>query len=56
MTTQTRTIRTVAGIINSVQTLEGEGMLFAAIPQEYLFRLRPPFLLDELGPVDFEQV
>jgi quercetin 2,3-dioxygenase len=27
MTTQTQTIRTVAGIINSVETLEGEGFL-----------------------------
>src|SRR4028118_1328485 len=55
MTTQTRTIRTVAGIINSVQTLEGEGMLVRRPFPKSTFSDFDPFLpLDELGPIDVE--
>ena len=55
MTTQTRTIRTVAGIINSVQTLEGEGMLVRrSFPKSTFSDFDPFLLLDELGPIDVE--
>lgn len=55
MTTQTRTIRTVAGIINSVQTLEGEGMLVRRpFPKSTFSDFDPFLLLDELGPIDIE--
>lgn len=55
MTTQTRTIRTVAGIINSVQTLEGEGMLVRRpFPKSTFSDFDPFLLLDELGPIDVE--
>ncbi|MBD1888896.1 pirin family protein [Coleofasciculus sp. FACHB-SPT9] len=55
MTTQIRTMRTVAGIINSVETLEGEGMLVRRpFPKSTFSDFDPFLLLDELGPVDFE--
>jgi len=55
VTTQTRTIRTVAGIINSVQTLEGEGMLVRRpFPKSTFSDFDPFLLLDELGPIDVE--
>ncbi|MBD2004520.1 MULTISPECIES: pirin family protein [Cyanophyceae] len=55
MTTQIRTMRTVAGIINSVETLEGEGMLVRRpFPKSSFSHFDPFLLLDELGPVDFE--
>ncbi|HEY9726466.1 MAG TPA: pirin family protein [Chroococcales cyanobacterium] len=55
MTTQTTTIRTVAGIINSVETLEGEGMLVRRpFPKSTFSHFDPFLLLDELGPVDVE--
>ena len=55
MTTQTRTMRTVAGIINSVQTLEGEGMIVRRpFPKSTFSDFDPFLLLDELGPVDVE--
>ncbi|MBW4565440.1 MAG: pirin family protein [Mojavia pulchra JT2-VF2] len=55
MTTQTRTMRTVAGIINSVQTLEGEGMLVRRpFPKSTFSDFDPFLLLDEFGPVDVE--
>ncbi len=55
MTTQIRTMRTVAGIINSVETLEGEGMLVRRpFPKSTFSHFDPFLLLDELGPVDFE--
>jgi hypothetical protein len=55
MTTQTRTIRTIAGIINSVQTLEGEGMLVRRpFPKSTFSDFDPFLLLDELGPVDVQ--
>ncbi|MBD1838321.1 pirin family protein [Coleofasciculus sp. FACHB-64] len=53
MTTQIRTMRTVAGIINSVETLEGEGMLVRRpFPKSTFSHFDPFLLLDELGPVD----
>jgi len=55
MITQTRTLRTVAGIINSVQALEGEGMLVRRpFPKSTFSDFDPFLLLDELGPVDVE--
>lgn len=55
MTTQTRTMRTVAGIINSVQTLEGGGMLVRRpFPKSTFSDFDPFLLLDELGPIDVE--
>lgn len=53
--TQTQTVRTIAGIINSVQTLEGEGMLVRRpFPKSTFSNFDPFLLLDELGPVDVE--
>jgi len=55
MTTQIETMRTVAGIINSVQTLEGEGMLVRRpFPKSTFGDFDPFLLLDEFGPVDVE--
>ena len=55
MTTKIQTMRTVAGIINSVQTLEGEGMLVRRpFPKSTFTDFDPFLLLDELGPVDVE--
>lgn len=55
MTTQIRTMRTVAGIINSVETLEGEGMLVRRpFPKSTFSDFDPFLLLDELGPIDIE--
>jgi len=55
MITQTRTLRTVTGIINSVQALEGEGMLVRRpFPKSTFSDFDPFLLLDELGPVDVE--
>lgn len=55
MTTQTTTIRTVAGVINSVETMEGEGMLVRRpFPKSTFSHFDPFLLLDELGPVDVE--
>lgn len=55
MTTQIGTMRTVAGIINSVQTLEGEGMLVRRpFPKATFGDFDPFLLLDEFGPVDIE--
>ncbi len=55
MTTQTRTIRTISGIINSLQTLEGEGMLVRRpFPKSSFSDFDPFLLLDELGPIDVE--
>ncbi|MBD2359187.1 pirin family protein [Tolypothrix sp. FACHB-123] len=55
MTTQVQTIRTVAGIINSIQTLEGEGMLVRRpFPNSSFTDFDPFLLLDELGPIDVE--
>lgn len=50
-----QTSRTVAGIINSVETLEGEGMLVRRpFPKSSFSEFDPFLLLDELGPVEFE--
>jgi hypothetical protein len=47
--------RTVAGIINSVETLEGEGIVVRRPGPKSSFSDFDPFLLlDELGPVDVE--
>ncbi|HEY9875824.1 MAG TPA: pirin family protein, partial [Candidatus Obscuribacterales bacterium] len=55
MTTQTRTLRTVAGIVNSVETLEGEGMLVRRpFPKSTFSDFDPFLLLDELGPIDIK--
>jgi quercetin 2,3-dioxygenase len=55
MTAQTKTIRTVAGIINSVETLEGEGMLVRrAFPNRTFSEFDPFLLLDELGPTEIK--
>ncbi|BAZ01101.1 hypothetical protein NIES37_50990 [Tolypothrix tenuis PCC 7101] len=55
MTTHIGTMRTVSGIINSVQTLEGEGMLVRRpFPKATFGDFDPFLLLDEIGPVDVE--
>ncbi|MBD2341282.1 pirin family protein [Calothrix sp. FACHB-156] len=55
MTTQIGTMRTVAGTINSVQTLEGEGMLVRRpFPKSSFGDFDPFLLLDEFGPIDVE--
>lgn len=47
--------RTVAGIINSVETLEGEGIVVRRpFPKSSFSDFDPFLLLDELGPVDVE--
>lgn len=53
MTTQTRMTRTVTGIVNSVETLEGEGMVVRRpFPKSTFVDFDPFLLLDELGPVN----
>ncbi|MDM9383411.1 pirin family protein [Chlorogloeopsis sp. ULAP01] len=55
MKTHTRMIRTIAGIISSVETLEGEGMVVRRpFPKSSFSEFDPFLLLDELGPVDIE--
>ncbi|BAY66344.1 hypothetical protein NIES22_64830 [Calothrix brevissima NIES-22] len=55
MTAQIQTMRTVAGIINSIQTLEGEGMLVRRpFPKSTFTDFDPFLLLDEFGPVNVE--
>lgn len=55
MTVQTDTLRTTAGIINSVETLEGAGFLVRRpFPKSSFSGFDPFLLLDELGPVDLE--
>jgi len=55
MTVQTQTLRTVAGIINSVETLEGEGFLVRRpFPKSSFSEFDPFLLLDELGPVNLK--
>jgi len=52
MTTQAQTLRTVAGIINSVETMEGAGFLVRRpFPKSSFSEFDPFLLLDELGPV-----
>lgn len=53
MTTHRSNIRTVSGIINSVETLEGEGFLVhRPFPTYALSDFDPFLLLDEMGPKD----
>jgi quercetin 2,3-dioxygenase len=55
MTVQTQTHRSVAGIINSVETLEGAGFLVRRpFPKSSFSELDPFLLLDELGPVNLK--
>jgi quercetin 2,3-dioxygenase len=52
MTIPTQMPRTVAGIINSVETLEGEGMwVRRPFPKSSFSDFDPFLLLDELGPI-----
>src|SRR5256714_5516644 len=46
-------VRTVAGVVNSVETLEGEGFLVhRPFPTQALSEFDPFLLLDEMGPKD----
>jgi redox-sensitive bicupin YhaK (pirin superfamily) len=55
MTVPTGTLRTVAGIINSVETLEGAGFLVRRpFPKSSFSEFDPFLLLDELGPIDLK--
>ena len=55
MTVQTQTKRTVAAIINSVETLEGAGFLVRRpFPKSNFSEFDPFLLLDELGPVNLK--
>jgi redox-sensitive bicupin YhaK (pirin superfamily) len=46
-------IRTIAGVVNSVETLEGEGFLVhRPFPTHVLAEFDPFLLLDEMGPKD----
>jgi quercetin 2,3-dioxygenase len=55
MTVQTQTLRTIAGIINSVETLEGAGFLVRRpFPKSSFSDFDPFLLLDELGPVNLK--
>src|SRR5262244_1083517 len=51
--TQTNIGRTVAGIVNSIETLEGGGFLVRRpFPQAAFSDFDPFLLLDEMGPMD----
>jgi redox-sensitive bicupin YhaK (pirin superfamily) len=55
MTVHTQTLRSVAGIINSVETIEGAGFLVRRpFPKSSFSDFDPFLLLDELGPVDLK--
>ncbi|MBE9224046.1 pirin family protein [Phormidium sp. LEGE 05292] len=55
MTVLSQTLRTVAGIINSVETLEGEGFLVRRpFPKSSFSQFDPFLLLDELGPINLK--
>lgn len=55
MTAQTQSLRTVAGIINSVETLEGAGFLVRRpFPKSSFSEFDPFLLLDELGPINLK--
>ncbi|MFB2876186.1 pirin family protein [Floridanema aerugineum] len=55
MTVTTQTLRSVAGIINSVETLEGAGFLVRRpFPKSSFSEFDPFLLLDELGPVNLK--
>jgi redox-sensitive bicupin YhaK (pirin superfamily) len=50
---KTRAIRTVAGIVNSIETLEGGGFLVRRpFPKASFSEFDPFLLLDEMGPMD----
>ena len=50
---ETKAIRTVAGIVNSIQTLEGGGFLVRRpFPKASFSDFDPFLLLDEMGPMD----
>lgn len=51
--TQTNEVRTVAGIVNSIETLEGGGFLVRRpFPKATFSDFDPFLLLDEMGPMD----
>jgi len=51
--TQTNEVRTVAGIVNSIETLEGGGFLVRRpFPRASFSDFDPFLLLDEMGPMD----
>lgn len=55
MTAQTQTRRTVAGIIHSVETVEGAGFLVRRpFPKSSFSEFDPFLLLDELGPINLK--
>ncbi|MBD2249605.1 pirin family protein [Nostoc sp. FACHB-888] len=55
MTVPTQTSRTVAGVINSVETLEGAGFLVRRpFPKSSFSEFDPFLLLDELGPINLK--
>jgi redox-sensitive bicupin YhaK (pirin superfamily) len=55
MTVHTQTSRTVAGVINSVETLEGAGFLVRRpFPKSSFSEFDPFLLLDELGPINLK--
>ena len=55
MTVHTQTSRTVAGVINSVETLEGAGFLVRRpFPKSSFSDFDPFLLLDELGPINLK--
>jgi redox-sensitive bicupin YhaK (pirin superfamily) len=50
---ESQTARTVAGVVNSVETLEGEGFLVRRpFPKASFSEFDPFLLLDEMGPMD----
>lgn len=55
MTVQAQTRRTVAGIIHSVETMEGAGFLVRRpFPKSSFSEFDPFLLLDELGPINLK--
>lgn len=55
MTVHTQLLRTVAGIINSVETVEGAGFVVRRpFPKSSFSEFDPFLLLDELGPIDLK--
>src|SRR5438477_995077 len=51
--TQTNEMRTVAGVVNSIETLEGGGFLVRRpFPKASFSEFDPFLLLDEMGPMD----
>jgi quercetin 2,3-dioxygenase len=55
MTVPTQTSRTIAGVISSVETLEGAGFLVRRpFPKSSFSEFDPFLLLDELGPINLK--